>query len=67
MLDRAQTDDEAPIGLLLPYQLYHLLHLHHLLHHLDLEALIVVDICSQLLSSLSILESLLSIFDSLPP
>ena len=50
--ERAQTD------LLLPHQLLRLLHLRHPLHHLDLKVLIVVDVCSQLLSLLSILDSL---------
>ena len=43
MLDRAQIDDGAWIGLLLPYQLYRLLYLRPPLHHLDLKVLIVID------------------------
>ena len=57
MLDGAQT------GLLLAQHLDRLLHVCHPLHHLDLERLILVDVCSQLLSSLL---NLLSILDSLP-
>ena len=64
-LNGARTENGARIGLLLLYQLYRLLHLRHPLHHLDLKVLIVVDACNQLLSSLSILDSLLSILDSL--
>ena len=55
-LDGARTD------LLLPHQLCRLLHLCHPLHHLDLELLILIDACSELLS---LQLSLLSIFDSL--
>ena len=39
-------------GLLLPHQLHHLLHLCYLLYHLDLELLVLVVACNQLISSL---------------
>ena len=45
-------------GLLLPHQHHHLFHLCHPLHHLHLEQLVQIDTYSQLISSLSILNSL---------
>ena len=52
MLDGARTD------LLLAQHLDRLFHVCHPLHHLDLEQLVLVDTCSQLISSLSIFSSL---------